>query len=233
MGGGVAALPQHDGEDPAVEVVAERARRLGGIGDVAAQQLLHDLGPARERAAHPADPLAVDLAHQLGDEEVRAREHPVGGARERGGQRRPGGDARGELLHPGAPELVLRDEVGVDEVARVDAAAHQHPGEAERVGRHAGVERELGVAEHREHVGEVRLGAALQRQPQVGLGPERRERRQHGGVDARREGPETVAQVARDGREDALGSRIGVGDHLGHGTTVLRSRPCHHRGRLA
>ena len=233
VGDGVAALPQDDREDPAVEVVAERARRVGGVGHVPRQQLLDDLGAAGERAAHPAHALAVDLAHQLGDQEVGAREHPVGGAFERGGQRRPGGDARGELLHPGAPELVLRDEVGMDEVAGVDAAAHEHPGEAERVGRHAGVERELGVAEHREHVGQVRLGAALQREPQVGLGPERRERRQHGGVDARRERAETVAEVARDGGQDALGSRIGVGDHLGHGTTVLRSRPCHHRRRPA
>ena len=121
----------------------------------------------------------------------------------------------------------------MDEVARLDAAADEHPGEAERVGRHAGVEREGGVAEHAST--SARFASVLRSSAsrRSGWVAERRERRQHGGVDPRRERPETVAQVARDGGEDALGGRIGVGDHVGHGTTVLRSRPCHHRGRLA
>ena len=116
----------------------------------------------------------------------------------------------------------------MDEVAGIDPAADQHPGQAQRVGRDAGVERELGVAEHRQHVGQVRLRAALEREPQLRLRPERRERGQDRGVDARRERAETVAEVAGDGGQDALGGRVGVGEHLCHGTTVLRSRPSLH-----
>ena len=56
------------------------------------------------------------------------------------------------------------------EVAGVDAPAHQRARERDRLRRDAGVDRQRRLGQQRQDVGQVRLGAALERQPDVGVG---------------------------------------------------------------